>query len=635
MAKVSPQAPSKAEAPPWATQSPGFLASQPPMLDDAPKPVEDPAEARKRKRNNETIQAHAERRMNWMRTMRWVWWRQAGLIAQFIVPHRWHFFIYANRTYRDGIVNQAIIDSSATDALQICASGLWSGITNPSKEWFKLEIALPWRKPNQQEKLWLKDTTERIFAALAQTNFYSTAAQLFEDMSAFGTAPMIIYENDDTVFTFYLPCPGEYFLQVGSTYTVDVLYREYTNTVAQLVQEFGLAKLPTVIQREWKRGGASMDKEFVVCHAIEPNNELMHDKSGDTFWPAPKVMPYREIYWIRQAGTDGVISVTGDHEKPFVCGRWSKVSNDAYAPSCPGMTALGDTQQLQLETRRKAEFIEKGVRPPMGADVSLENKPLSITPGATTFMQTDGGTVKKYFPLYEPAAQWLAGITADIIQVIERIKRTFKNYVFNAITDMEGVQPRNELELTKRENERLQQLGPPINLIIEEFAGPTIRRCEGIMRRKGMLQPMPATLHGVPLKIKYTGILEIAQQQAQQVALENFLQKMGEASLAALEAKQPSPLRKVNLDKLADHYADLCGVPPDIMRTDEEVQQLDIAAHQAMQQANAPNTAMTAVQAASTLGNTPSGPGNLLHSMLNPGQAGAAAPAPANAGRAA
>jgi hypothetical protein len=626
MAKPDPQAPS--EAPPWATQSPAFLAQQPPEIEVKAKEGETPAEAKKRKRRTETIQAHAERRMNWMRTMRWVWWRQAGLIAQFIVPHRWHFFIYANRTYRDGIVNQAIIDSSATDALQICASGLWSGITNPSKEWFKLEIALPWRKPTQQEKLWLKDTTERLFAALAQTNFYSTAAQLFEDMTAFGTAPMIIYENDETVFTFYLPCPGEFFVQVGSTYTVDVLYREYTNTVAQLVQEFGIERMPSVIKKEWMRGGASMDKEFVVCHAIEPNNELMEDKTGEKFWPAPKAMPYREIYWIRAAGTDGVISVTGDHEKPFVCGRWSKVSNDAYAPSCPGMTALGDTQQLQLETRRKAEFIEKGVRPPMGADVSLENKPLSITPGGTTFMDTSSGNIKRYFPLYEPVPQWLAGLTADIKEVIERIKRTFKNYVFNAITDMEGVQPRNELELTKRENERLQQLGPPINLIIEEFAGPAIRRCEAIMRRKGMLEPMPRSLQGVPLKIKYTGILEIAQQQAQQVALENFLQKMGEASLAAIEAKLPSPLRKVNLDKIADHYADLCGIPPDVMRTDEEVAQLDQAAHQAMQQAMAPQQAETAVNAAQTMAQTPTGPGTLLHAITG-GKLGGGAAAPA------
>ncbi len=618
-------APSK-DAPPWATQSPGFLAQQPPELAEPSKAKEDPAEAKKRKRNNETVQAHAERRMNWMRTMRWVWWRQAGLIAQFIVPHRWHFFIYANRTYRDGIVNQAIIDSSATDALQICASGLWSGITNPSKQWFALQIAIPWRKPNQAEKEWLKDTTERIFSVLAQSNFYSTAAQLFEDMSAFGTAPMIIYENDETVVTFYLPCPGEYFLQVGSTYTVDVLYREYTSTVAQIVQEFGLERCPAVIQKEWRRAGASMDKEFVVCHAIEPNNELLHDKTGDKFWPAPKVMPYREIYWIRAAGADGVISITGDHEKPFVCGRWSKVSNDAYAPSCPGMTALGDTQQLQLETRRKAEFIEKGVRPPMGADVTLENKPLSITPGATTFMDTSQGSIKRYFPLYEPAAQWLAGITADITQVIERIKRTFKNYVFNAITDMEGVQPRNELELTKRENERLQQLGPPLNLITEEFTGPTIRRVEAIMRRKGMLAPMPKTLSGVPLKIKYTGILEIAQQQAQQQALENFLQKMGEASLAALEAKQPSPLRKVNLDKLADHYAELCGVPPDIMRTDQEVAEIDQAAHQAMMQAQAPQMAMTAVQGAQAMSQTPTGPGTLLHAITGGKLGSGAAP---------
>ena len=38
------------------------------------------------------------------------------------------------------------------------------------------------------------------------------------------------------------------------------------------------------------------------------------------------------------------------------------------------MDCLGDNKQIQLEEFRKAEFIEKGVRPPMGADPALKNE---------------------------------------------------------------------------------------------------------------------------------------------------------------------------------------------------------------------------------------------------------------------
>ena len=122
------------------------------------------------------------------------------------------------------------------------------------------------------------------------------------------------------------------------------------------------------------------------------------------------------------------------------------------------------------ETRRKAEFIEKGVRPPMGANPELKNEPSSIVPGNITYTSTDGGK-KGFWPLFEPNPQWLAGITADIDKINARINQCLFVDVFMAITRMEGVQPRNELELTKRDLERLQELGPFITKFENEFAG--------------------------------------------------------------------------------------------------------------------------------------------------------------------
>ena len=70
--------------------------------------------------------------------------------------------------------------------------------------------------------------------------------------------------------------------------------------------------------------------------------------------------------------------------------RWSVVSNDPYGRS-PGMDILGSTMQLQQETKRKGEFIEKLIRPPMGGDPALKNEPASIRPGELTFVNADSG----------------------------------------------------------------------------------------------------------------------------------------------------------------------------------------------------------------------------------------------------
>src|SRR5207237_8623941 len=72
-------------------------------------------------------------------------------------------------------------------------------------------------------------------------------------------------------------------------------------------------------------------------------------------------------------------------ESPAVIIRWDLVSNDPYGRS-PGMDALPDVKQLQLEVRRKAQGIDKGVNPPMLADAQLKNQPASLLPGGTTYI---------------------------------------------------------------------------------------------------------------------------------------------------------------------------------------------------------------------------------------------------------
>lgn len=603
-------------APPWASQSQAILARQVP--DEGTKAPE----PRKIDPDWETIRAHLEGRLLGMRTKRWAWWRRSRVVSTFIAPERFHFFITPNRSDRDGIIGHMIVNNTATDAADTCGAGLWMGLCNPASEWFKTAIALPWVELKEDAKEWIEDADKRLRVALNQSNFYSEIAQSLRDVSNFGTSPLICYENDETIFQFYLPCPGEFFVQVGSTFKVDVLAREYTMTVGQIVEEWKLENCPDQIKLAWARAGAEIDKEYTVSHMIEPNFPLKSMRNGAMVDVMPKVFSYREIYWITALGVDGLLSKTGNHEKPFSCGRWSKVSNDAYAPMCPGLKALGDVQQLQLMERRADEYMEKGVRPPMGADISLENKPAATTPGSTTYMDTSAGpTVKKYWPLFEVLPAWLQAIVLRMAGVEKRIQKAFFVDAFRPIINMEGVQPRNELELKRRISEALVPLGPAIDLMLKEHLAPTIQRCMGIMLRRGLLNPMPDSLRGIPLKINFRGILQQAQEAEEGERLTAFGTSIGEASEAAIAAHQPSPARVVNWDKWARRKAEVEGIDLEILRTADEVQQLDAHQQQAMAQAQIPGQAMIGAKAAQTLAQTPTSPGTALHAILG-GKAG-------------
>ena len=564
---------------------------------------------------------HLESRLQGLRAWRWSAWAYWEVLARYFLPRRYKWVITANKMNKDQPVNDAIKDSTGLMAVRTCAGGMWSGLTSPSRPWFKLANALPWVKLDAAAEDWLKDTQERIYTVLAQSNFYTIIAGGFKDTIVFGSAPILCYEDFDSVVSFYSPCAGEYYLDVGANLKNNTLYREFTYNVLQIVDMFGIKNCPQEVANAWREGGGRLQQEFVVAHAIEPNTPIRSRKSRDPdkiVRIVPDHFAYRECYWIRGSKSQQALSKRGFNSQPNFTLMWSQVSNDPYGHG-PCEDCLGDNKQVQLETMRKAEYIGKGVRPPMGASPELKSEPASIIEGNITYFNSDGGK-KGFFPLFEPNPQWLPAITADIAQVSARIEKCLYVDLFMAISRMEGVQPRNELELSKRDLERLQELGPVITLA-EQALEIMIQRVIDIMTRRKMLKPPPPSLNGVPLKIGFTSIMRLAQRSAESVSMKDVFQTAGALSSAAKAAGVPDPIRIINLDKALRHYGDLNEFPPSLFFTDGEVAVHDQIRHQAVASAAAPQAAMAGVTAAKTLADTSMG-GNTALSALTGGGGG-------------
>lgn len=595
-----------------SAHQPGMLWAQPPSLDTPPPSNADWPQ----------IYAHLESRRNALRNWRHSWWQHWSLLAQFILPHRYHWVTTANSMGRGHPVNESIIDETATLAMRICASGMLAGLMSPSRPWFQLGVGLD-IEPDSDGKEWLEDTTKRIYAVLAGSNFYTESAQLFQDVATFGTSPMVIYEDHEDVIRCYVPCAGEYYLGVGARFSVDTLYREFTYTVAQIVDWFGLERCPEEVRKLWYQGGGHLETEFVIAHAIEPNFPLARGQQGKID-VLPKSMPWREVYWLAGKPNAAELSRKGYPERPFMAARWSKTSNDAYGRS-PGMDALGGTMQLQQETRRKGEYIDKGVRPPMGADPALQNQPTSILPGEITFINTQTGGGKGFWPLYEPSPQWLPALSEDIQQVQQRINRAFFTDVFLMITQMDGVQPRNEMEIVERKGEKIQMLGPVIELFETEFASPAITRVMGIMARRRLLRPMPRSLQGLPIELQYVSMMKMAQRAAETVGIERTLAVAANLTEGAMAAGLPPPLRILNLDQTLRDYASKMGFPAKAILSPDEIKEHDQAQAQKAAADQMAQMALPAVQAAHGLseidvGGGQSALGAMLGTSASPGQ---------------
>ena len=356
------------------------------------------------------IYSQLSQRLKSLNDWRYSWWVYWSKLAEYFSPYRYVWLVVANRMWRGGALNDAIIDSTGLLALRTCAAGMYSGLTNPSRSWFNLSVGIPGvTELDDAASAWMADATEKCRTVLSQSNFYTTMAQMFGDVGLFGTAPVIVYEDFAQIIRCYLPAAGEHYLANGANNTVETLYREFTTDGDRDCQRsFGYGQLP------WRISGASVDQlrahrcdqEFIVCHAIEPNFEI-NRKDGTAIRVVPAGFAFREVYWIKGVTGDNALSLRGFHEVPFGVARWALVSNNAYGRS-PCMDALGDNKQVQVETRRKAEFIEKGVRPPMGADVSLKNEPASIIPSAVTYFDVGSGGGEEVLPgCSSRARHWL------------------------------------------------------------------------------------------------------------------------------------------------------------------------------------------------------------------------------------
>jgi len=555
---------------------------------------------------SQSLQAYSAQRLESLRNYRLPWWQHWSALADMFLPRRYRYFITPNNYNRGNQLNQSIVDETGVLAARTLATGLLANLTSPTKQWFRLGIAGFDHKDDGDVQRWLAECTSRMLTVYAQSNLYTALGTAYHDNAVFGSSALIQYEDPDQVVHFFSPCLGEFFFGLNAKLAVDTLYREYTYTVRDTVKEFGLENCSESTKGLYRSGGSSLDTEIVVCHAIEPNDTVY--QNGESKGLAlSSSFPYRECYWEQASPTNSgqCLRIAGFREKPFVGLRWDVTSNDPYGRS-PGMDALPAVRQLQIEQRRKAEAIDKMVRPPMVASVSMRNEPASILPGSVTYTADPAASGFKPAFTVQPNIQELM---EDLKEVQQRVRDIFFNSLFTGITDLETV--RTATEIDARVQEKLVLLGPVVERTENEGLDDIISRTFGIMSRRGLFPQPPAEIAGAPIEINYISILAEAQRAAATSAIERVFQFAG--SLAGVV---PQIMDNLDPDTAIEDYADLLNVPPQILRSLAQVNQIRAQRDAQLRQQQALQTGAAMAQGAKTLSDADVGGGqNALQAL--------------------
>lgn len=506
--------------------------------------------------------------------------------------------------------DQLIINSTGRSALKILASGMFSGMTSPSRPWFKLATPDAALMEFGPVKSWLHQAELAMQDVFARSNLYNVLPTLYAEQGAFGVGAIACMPDDDEFIRFYNFTSGSYMAATSARQQVDTLYREFKMTARQMEQQFGKPALSSTAQTLLS---TNPDAWVDVCHAVEPNDKRIATRDDS------RNMPIRSVYWEKGGDQDKMLRESGFKSSPIMVPRWDVNGENVYG-SGPGSVALGDTKALQLMEKRKAQMLEKGVNPPMGAPGSLRGQRASILPGDITYI--DQNAVGQGFaPLYQIDSSWYGALRAEIMAHEERINSAFFVDLFLMISSMDDV--RTATEIAARKEEKMLMLGPVLERMNDELLDPLIDRVFSLMMEQSaprwagllpgnpMLPPPPKELAGMDLNVEYVSILAQAQKALGVAGIERAIGFAG--NLAGIS---PDIVDKIDFDQAVDEYAAMLGVPPTIIRSDDDVAQMRQARAQAQQQQAAMDQMSAGIQGAKLLSETDVSGDNALTALV-------------------
>ncbi|HUT78660.1 MAG TPA: portal protein, partial [Polyangia bacterium] len=406
--------------------------------------------------------------------------------------------LHASRRNKGTKQTSFIKNSTATFASRILSSGMHAGNTPPSRPWFRLGAFDPQQRTEHGVRDYLGNVRDILLEMFARTNVYNAFPRIYRHLGDFGTACMLVLEDEQDIFRCHVLSPGTYALSQDSQMRVDTLYRTVQLTARQIEQQWperGSQPVQDAIKNN------RLDEIFEVVNCIEPNEEA----NPALFEPGG--MPWRSVWFEEKSTEESILGEGGFRSKPFMAPRWEVEGEDSYG-NCPGMEALPDIKSLQHLERRKAQLMDKLVNPPMQGPGSLRSEVAGLLPGMITYL--DSATGQKFEPAFVPDARGLQ-IQNDMERYEFRINRAYfaDLFLMLANTAISGMTAR---EVEERHEEKMLQLGPVLERINDELLDPFIDRTFDIGNNRGLLPDPPKELEGQQTKIEYLSILAQAQK---------------------------------------------------------------------------------------------------------------------------
>ena len=478
-----------------------------------------------------------------------------------------------------------IVHGVAWRAAQVFAAGVMSGLTPPSRQWFRFAYRRPELNTNVEAMKVLDTRQEIVSSVLAKSNFYNSIHTVYLELP-FGQCPMAIFYDPENGVRFQTMTIGTYALEADGFGKVTTFARKYDMTLQQLADCFGADALPDNL-KGLLDNQTNLSKKYKVCWMVEPNSDKLPGYMDRLN------MPYRSVYWLEKSESDEYLYVGGFEEEAVPVARYLVSGNEAYARG-PAWFAEGDSKMLQLLKKDYLTAIELKIKPPMQGSPSLMNNGgINLMPGGLTAV--DDQTQDMVKPLFAVDLD-LKDAQEEIIRVEDAIKRAYSADLFLMLDNLDNSRM-TAREVMERTQEKLQQLGPVVERLQDEFLTLILQRVYNIIDRSGGFPPVPEELQDLlseeDVEVDYISPLAQAQKMSGLVNIEQAIAQTGQMAQVWPEVK-----KKINPVGAITKYFEMLGVPAMALRSDEEVQEMLKQEQQEMQRQQEMQEGLAMAQAA-------------------------------------
>jgi len=475
-------------------------------------------------------------------------------------------------------------------AKDLMVAGLYTGLCSDADKWFKWSMQNPAMNQDEEVKRFLEAATETAYYAVNGSNYGEATKSAFEHQASFGTSIKYIEKNAKTIINTQIFRLTDCVFFEDEYGNVDTLFREFDISARNAIKKWG-DKCPDIIRQMDESGNPDDTKQFL--HAVCPREDYDPTRIDRVNMPIAS-------YWIFP-GERKLIDEGGYWGMPYTVTRMYKQAGEKCGRGA-AIKALQDMGLLNQMEKDNLLGAHKMVKPPLAIPADAFNKRLDLSPDGHNYFNPSKGRIE---PINTIANLPFSVEMQD--RKAKAVSRWFHTDTFLMISQAIDSQ-KTATEVMELKQEKLEMLGPLIGSQKRGHLDLDLDRIFSICLETEYFPPIPDILLDSAgmgqIQTEYTGPLFEAQRKRDSQSIIKVYQTAG---LMAQTTQRPEVLDNLNDDRSFRIIADRETCPNEALNAIEEVKAIRQQRQQALQMQEMAQQGMAAVEAAKSLGQTPTG----------------------------